>query len=240
MKDNLNNGVSVLNKAKEVFLRNRYLKLCSILLGCMVLVLFVFYLAISLWDKKNSFSVMVSSYGLENINKELNTGSIMLSSNPDFTTPSTHIDCSGISGLNNISVLDIPLDVDSIDGEHSGDDYIALTFYVKNVGIGSFISDKVLINNCYRHVDEAIRVGIYRNGEYLQYAKLNSEGDCEYNCVGFFSDDIVSFNEYYLNENEVVKYTIVIWLEGDDPDCTDDLFGGHINLSMEFCVVNSE
>jgi len=31
---------------------------------------------------------------------------------------------------------------------------------------------------------------------------------------------------------EVHKYTVVVWLEGDDPDCTDDLIGGHVG--MEF------
>lgn len=33
---------------------------------------------------------------------------------------------------------------------------------------------------------------------------------------------------------EVHKYTIVIWLEGDDPDCTDDLVGGHAGLAFDF------
>ena len=28
------------------------------------------------------------------------------------------------------------------------------------------------------------------------------------------------------------KFTVVLWLEGDDPHCTDDLIGGH--LGMEF------
>lgn len=30
------------------------------------------------------------------------------------------------------------------------------------------------------------------------------------------------------------KYTVVIWLEGDDPDCTDTLIGGHLGLEMDF------
>lgn len=31
---------------------------------------------------------------------------------------------------------------------------------------------------------------------------------------------------------EVHKYTVVVWLEGDDPDCTDDLVGGHLGLEI--------
>ena len=28
------------------------------------------------------------------------------------------------------------------------------------------------------------------------------------------------------------KYTVVIWVEGDDPDCTNDLIGGRIDMHM--------
>lgn len=38
---------------------------------------------------------------------------------------------------------------------------------------------------------------------------------------------------------EVHKYTVVIWLEGDDPDCTDDKIGGHLGVDMSFRL-NSE
>lgn len=33
---------------------------------------------------------------------------------------------------------------------------------------------------------------------------------------------------------DVHKYTVVIWLEGDDPDCTDDLIGGHAGMDFNF------
>jgi hypothetical protein len=36
---------------------------------------------------------------------------------------------------------------------------------------------------------------------------------------------------------EVHKYTVVIWLEGDDPDCTNDCIGGHLGVDMQFQLV---
>lgn len=39
---------------------------------------------------------------------------------------------------------------------------------------------------------------------------------------------------------DVHKYTVVIWLEGDDPDCTDDLIGGHLGLNMQFILLEDE
>lgn len=37
-----------------------------------------------------------------------------------------------------------------------------------------------------------------------------------------------------VKQDEVHKYTVVIWLEGDDPDCTNNLIGAHIGLQMDF------
>ena len=39
---------------------------------------------------------------------------------------------------------------------------------------------------------------------------------------------------------EVHKYTVVIWLEGDDPDCTDELVGGHLGMDMRFRMIDEE
>lgn len=48
------------------------------------------------------------------------------------------------------------------------------------------------------------------------------------------SDMVCTETRTGMHNEEVDKYTIVIWLEGDDPDCTDELFGGHIELRMLF------
>lgn len=39
---------------------------------------------------------------------------------------------------------------------------------------------------------------------------------------------------------EVHKYTIVVWLEGDDPDCTDDRIGSHLGLNMQYALVEED
>jgi hypothetical protein len=33
------------------------------------------------------------------------------------------------------------------------------------------------------------------------------------------------------------KYTVVIWLEGNDPDCVDDIVGGTMKLGMNFKII---
>jgi hypothetical protein len=39
---------------------------------------------------------------------------------------------------------------------------------------------------------------------------------------------------------DIHKYTVVIWLEGDDPDCTDDLIGGHAGMDLRLHLVGEE
>ena len=57
----------------------------------------------------------------------------------------------------------------------------------------------------------------------------------------FESKDVVARGEMLsVDPMETHKYTIVIWLEGDDPDCTDDLIGGHVGMEMRFQLVMEE
>lgn len=53
--------------------------------------------------------------------------------------------------------------------------------------------------------------------------------------IPFESDSVVvTGSQTDVEPGEMHKYTVVIWLEGDDPDCTNDLIGGHFGLEMNF------
>ena len=39
---------------------------------------------------------------------------------------------------------------------------------------------------------------------------------------------------------DVHKYCVVVWVEGDDPDCTDELKDGHLGLAFQFRLVDEE
>lgn len=44
--------------------------------------------------------------------------------------------------------------------------------------------------------------------------------------------------ELFVN-GEKDKYTVVIWLEGNDPDCVDKIIGGTMKLGMNFKIVET-
>lgn len=51
--------------------------------------------------------------------------------------------------------------------------------------------------------------------------------------IPFADDDtVVEGIRYGVAPTDVHKYTVVIWLEGDDPDCTDELIGGHVGMEV--------
>lgn len=57
----------------------------------------------------------------------------------------------------------------------------------------------------------------------------------------FLDDWIVSRGTVEnVEPQEVHKYTVVIWLEGDDPDCTDELIGGHVGMEINMKLVSEE
>ena len=41
-----------------------------------------------------------------------------------------------------------------------------------------------------------------------------------------------------LDPGEVVKFTVVLWIEGHDPDCLDQLIGGQLKAEMKINIVH--
>ena len=43
--------------------------------------------------------------------------------------------------------------------------------------------------------------------------------------------------ELHLTPGEYTKFTIVVWLEGDDPECVDTILGGVFKIDMNMSVL---
>jgi len=161
--------------------------------------------------------------------------SISLSKTSDFADPSTHISFNPQAKLNNISVNDIPADVNEYEGDHSGDDYLAYSFFIKSVGTKTAeITAEIDITEVVKEADEAMRVMLYDDGIQGLYAKRAEDGNEEPGTIAFVDSTKVYSATYDLAPNEMKKYTIVIWLEGDDPECVNKIMGGFVQLKMNF------
>ena len=57
----------------------------------------------------------------------------------------------------------------------------------------------------------------------------------------FESDSVVTRGaSIRIEPEEAHKFTVVLWLEGEDPECTNDIIGGHVGLEMDFALVDRE
>ena len=134
----------------------------------------------------------------------------------------------------------VPTDTYLLDGNNSGKHYISYTFYVFNSGIENLdYSMSLNIENTSKNLDDAIRINLYVNNALTTYAKKsNVTGEAELGTTAFESGDVIVSNTVTdVEPNEAIKYTIVVWVDGYDNECTNDKIGGSITLSMKFSVL---
>lgn len=200
-----------------------------------ILLAVVVYTTSAVYAKYGSITITVNKYDAAKYG-------LSLSETPQFETQISRLNVRSVEDITNISVNDLPADLDSINGSHNGDNYMAYTFYLKNVGTDTVTFEyHMFITNIVNDVDKAIRIRIYRDGEYVTYARTRTDGQGpEEGCVDFLTaDTIVREQVKDFGPGDVTKFTVVMWIEGDDPDCIDDLMGGSLKTDMSITVIES-
>lgn len=214
-----------IKKRKKAFLKTK------VVIGLLILVFLLIFTILGIVFNVNKFTITLD-------NKLQDEKGIILYSDPNEKAHQRKLFASALNDMDNISYDWIPKDVhtSSNGGSHNGDNYIAYTFYIENEGeVSVNYWYSIIIDDVIKRVDEAVRVIVFLNNEETVYAKINNEtGEAEKNTEPFYKDDVVvlkSRNDFKVGD--VDKFTIVIYLEGDDPDCLNDIIGGEIKMHME-------
>lgn len=214
-----------IKKRKKAFLKTK------VVIGLLILVFLLIFTILGIVFNVNKFTITLD-------NKLQDEKGIILYSDPNEKAHQRKLFASALNDMDNISYDWIPKDVhtSSNGGSHNGDNYIAYTFYIENEGeVSVNYWYSIIIDDVIKRVDEAVRVIVFLNDEEKVYAKINNEtGEAEKNTEPFYKDDVVvlkSRNDFKVGD--VDKFTIVIYLEGDDPDCLNDIIGGEIKMHME-------
>lgn len=76
--------------------------------------------------------------------------------------------------------------------------------------------------------------------DVINYHEFTSlDGIYQLKTVPFQSDTLVCENvREDMAADEVDKFTVVIWLEGEDPECVNDILGGYVEFFMKFSIVD--
>lgn len=170
---------------------------------------------------------------------------IVLSEDPEFKTMSASLSATQQKNVTNITYSWLPVDLDtSENGSHNGKNYVAYTFYCKNNGQVTLDYNATLeITGVALSADEATRVMVYKNGEpeIFGKGKYKDRNTAETDCTKFIDDTtVMTTRTEGFEVDQVDKYTIVIWIEGNDPEAVDDIRNGHVRMRMLFSVDEEE
>lgn len=213
-------------------LRLDRMRLVLLLLVLLVCILFIMAF---LQEKMGNFTI--------NLNRlELYRRGIAIADSGSFEKPTARLSVNTVQDATNITLSDLPENLDEIDGDHNGRNYMAYTYYVRNAGkedVGYVAS--VTLDSCSKGAEEAVRVAVWRNGERIVYAKPAGNGEKEPGCENFLNEKVVcTYTEENFLVGNVDKYTIVIWMEGEDPECVDAIVGGSVEFSMTIDALDED
>ena len=219
----------VKKKAKKLSDTSERIKKLRKLLILMLIFLLIIYFALRIAYETGRFTVVLDT------SSDMKGALVMYANkNEKLTRRTLHADV--LDFMTNISGDWIPENInDEADGGHNGENYIAYTFYIEDMGDETIhYWYRIYIDDVVKNVDKAIRVAVYLNGEKKVYAKANERtSEPEKDTVAFKdAENVMLVQRRDFKSKDVDKFTVVIWVEGDDPDCIDDLIGGEMKMHM--------
>lgn len=174
---------------------------------------------------------------------------LALSMREDLSDRSSRLATSGMDNQGAATYTDIPRDIAEGVGVKNDEKfryYLAFGFYLINE------SDRAIdyrmsvdVKGATGNVLEVVRLMIIEGDDVQRdiYAKREEDAQTAadiadkagYDSIDFESDERLCTRERYdLPAGGKVKYTVVMWLEGYDPLCTDDLIGARLKLQINF------
>ncbi len=221
--------------------RKKRERVVMITLLALLLLLVIAYFVLRIVYGTGSFVISMDK------NTYLNSNLVMYESLNDRSSV-IKLATSKLEFMDNISIKWLPDNINrEAEGAHNGDNYIAHSFYLENQGeetINYWYS--VTIDDMIKEVDDAVRIMIYINDDRFIFAKKSpitgEEEPIYYHTqdseltIPFVDDEdgtIVRASRKGMNPGERDKVTVVIWLEGDDPECVNNILEGEMKMHMD-------
>ncbi len=253
--DEANARYDINTSAEKVHRRDWLIRIIAVILALLVFLLGIGY----------ACTVVINNAGRFTVSMVPNLYGVQLSDTEDFANPTLNLYATPIEGMDNITrdwilnkdgrlgddpVYDSFEDIDAVYGDHNGTNYLAYTFAVRNAGSTDDTKKDETVDyratlqivSSYLGADEAIRVMVFVNGESTIYAKARKGTDGRLESFAadknFVAEDVVLDDvRSDMKKGETDRYTVIVWLEGEDPECVNDIMGGEVKLKMDFSVI---
>lgn len=216
--------------AKETVKKKNFRKALKIAIFLVLLFLINLYIILSFVYQEKSFTVYLEHE--DNIERNL-----IIHETKDDKRYRFYLKADILEELSTTSLSWLPENLHTeAEGSHNGNNYIAYTFYAENLGQEPInYKTEIILDDVIRNMDEALRVLVYKNDEKVVYAKTSSKtGEPEEGTKAFVNEEIImSERTENFEVGDVDKYTVVIFVEGNDAECTDALIGGEVGVYMK-------
>lgn len=186
--------------------------------------------------------------------------SLSLSETGEFgpSDSSTMLAAMGIKDIRDSTYYYIPEDIAEGNGLKSdtrSNMYFAYSFFLKNAsdGVSISYSATVSMDHYSKNIDQAARIMIVVDDEQPRiFARPRPDGTPEvlennesvikkgYTTIPFTTDKFSAVDQHVMEIDQIQKYTVVIWIEGWDVDCTDAIIGGNLEISITFRILEGE
>ena len=183
---------------------------------------------------------------------------LILSERQDFSVISQWLSAEPVEDVMDTTygVLDIESAVNTDGSFKDRAKYLAYTFYVKNTGKeNTMLYYNLEITDESKDLSKAIRVLVITDGVVVEKEEINEiefdtfkvymapdEVDYIYpnympETTHFVDSDTICVEKVdNLRPEQAKRFTVLMWLEGEDPECIDKLFGSKIKIEMNFSV----
>lgn len=174
---------------------------------------------------------------------------IVISEEPSFTEQLSRLMTEPIDEARDMTYSWLKIEeVEATNGNYTDPDhdYVAYTFYIQNTGSETVdITYYVRITDVNRRLDHAVRVLVIEDGVqsmYMMEDRVDLENPPFYpdimpESTPFITDQMVMRKTFTnFKPGQIKKFSILVWLEGYDPDTTDEIIGGRIRMTMNFTV----
>ena len=241
------NSVSryILRSATEVKRFRVLIRIIPIVIAALIALTSVVYVSAVMYNRYGSYTVTINKF--DNLNYSIALTEYMIE-DPDTGElkpgkPVARLNSKASEEIRDMDGETLPKDIDKIDGEHNGENYIAYTYYLVNNGEKTLTYEyNLYIVNTTNGVEKGVRVRLYENGEPTTYARTATDGSGPEPFTTEFMGETTIVRKQVSNfrPGDYTRFTVVIWIEGPDPDTTDDIIGGQFKVDMKVNIVGDE
>ncbi len=215
--------------------RKKRFRIACLLLVILILLITMVYAAVSFIYNGYYFSITLDK-NLYLKNK------VVIYDDPNYKVYRSVLQAKSLDFFDNISEKWLPEDLDGAGGSHNGESYLSYTFFIENMGEDVVdYYDELIIDDVVKNVDEAIRFRVYFDGKPKTYAKKSASGEPEKGTIAFKDKETV-LRQKVTNfaPGEKHRYTVVMWVEGNDLECTNNILGGELKVHYDFKSYHKE